>query len=504
MALAQVKGAVLTGLHATLVGVEVEISAGLPTVGIIGLGDTAVGEARWRLRSAFNALSADWPTSRVTVGLSPADLPKRGTGLDVAMAVGILQASDQVPSSVTAGVLFFGELGLDGSIRYVQGGIAAAVTARTHGLHTLMTSPESAREAAVIPGVRVIAVESLNACCEVLHGAPGVQVPFSSGTVPASGAADFADVRGHAFARYACEVAAAGRHHMLFLGSPGVGKTMLAERFVGILPKLTQQQAIDVTTMASLAGRLPPGHGLIDEPPFQAPHHSASATALLGTIRSGVGMPGAISFANHGVLFLDEAAEFARPALEGLRQPLEAGHITIARAGATVEMPADIQLILAANPCPCGHRGNPDHACRCSSLDVRRYAAKISGPLLDRIDVRLQILAPTPAQLKKQGESSRCIADRVCAARQRAARRFRDFPWRVNAAIPSKALRRQFPPDDKAIAMLERWEESTISLRASDRIARMAWSICDLRGAGQPTIEDLGAALSLRGEHELS
>jgi magnesium chelatase family protein len=504
MALAEVKGVVMTGFHGTLVGVEVDISAGLPSVGIIGLGDTAVGEARWRLRSAFNSIPAAWPGSRVTIGLSPADLPKRGTGLDVAMAVGLLQACDAVDATMTSGVLFFGELALDGSIRYVHGGIAAAVAARAAGLHTLMTSPESAREAAAIPDVRVIAVQSLRECAEVLRGSPGTSVAFASVLAPESVRGDFADVRGHAFARYACEVAAAGRHHMLIQGSPGVGKTMLAERLVSVLPRLTPDQAVEVTTMASLAGRLPRGHGLVTEPPFQAPHHSASATALLGTIRRGLGLPGALSLAHHGVLFLDEAAEFPRPALEGLRQPLESGRICIARAGASVDMPADIQLILAANPCPCGYRGNPSKACQCSSVDVRRYAAKLSGPLLDRIDVQLHVLAPTAAQLKGTGEASGPIGERVLAARERAAHRFHNVPWKVNAAIPSKALRHQFLPDAKAVAMLEQWEQSAVSLRASDRIARMAWSICDLREGQQPSIEDLGAALSLRGDREIS
>lgn len=503
MALAQVKGVVMTGLHGTVVGVEVDVAQGLPSVGIIGLADTAVGEARWRLRSAFNSVRAPWPGSRITIGLSPADLPKRGTGLDLAMAIGILQAGSKTQSEMTNGVLFFGELGLDGSIRYVHGGIAAAVAARQRGLHTLMTSAESAREAAVIPGIRVIAVEGLGECWHVLQGAAGCEIALSAGIATDSIHGDFADVRGHGFARYACEVAAVGRHHMLLQGSPGVGKTMLADRMVSILPRLSAEQAIEVTTLASLAGHLPPGHGLIDEPPFQAPHHSASAIALLGTIRGGVGVPGALTHAHHGVLFLDEAAEFARPALEGLRQPLESGRITIARAGHAVDLPADVQLILAANPCPCGHRDNPGKACQCSSLDLRRYTAKLSGPLLDRIDVRLNVVAPTQSQLKIASESSQSIADRVMAARHRGFLRFQDKPWKVNAAMPSKTLRRQFQPSPDAICLLEQWEQSAMSLRASDRIVRMAWSICDLRGGDRPNIDDLGSALSLRGDRDV-
>ena len=503
MGLAQVRGAVISGITAVSVGVEVEIAAGLPTVGVIGLADTAVGEARWRLRSAFNAGGFEWPQARVTIGLSPADLPKRGTSLDLAMAVGVVQGNGRLAATATEGVMFFGELGLDGTLRDVRGALAAAVTAARLGCHLLITSPLAARQAAVIPGVQVVAVPSLRACIDVLSGVEPIEPLSSTPEAPKESLLDYADVRGHAVAKFACEVAAAGRHHMALTGSPGVGKTMLAERLITILPPLTSEASIDVTTIASLCGQAASHTGLVRTPPFQAPHHSASATSILGTIRSGVAVPGLLTMAHHGVLFLDEAAEFARPALEGLRQPLESGWIGIARAGISTRLPADVQLILAANPCPCGYRSTKQRACTCDSLALRRYAVRLSGPLFDRLDLRLTVSAPTAHERNVVGESSATIAARVAEARERAAHRFRSHTWCVNSAVPGKFLRSHFPPDSDACAMLERWESTGTSLRGSDRLVRMAWSICDLRGATRPDTDDVAAAFAFRGTNDV-
>jgi magnesium chelatase family protein len=500
MALAQVHGAVISGIKAAPIMVEVDLSPGLPGVGIIGLADTAVGEARWRLRSALGSTHITWPQQRITIGLSPADMPKRGTSLDLAMAVGLLHVTNRINQHATQQVMFFGELGLDGSVRSIRGGIAAAVAARNVGCRILVAAPESAQEAALIPGIDVVSVQSLQECWEMLRGASGGSVVQTPPPNRETIRGDFADVRGHEFARYACEVAAAGRHHMLFRGSPGIGKTMLAERFVTILPRLNEAEAVDVTTVASLAGHLTPGHGLIHEPPFQSPHHSASATAILGTVRSGAAIPGALTLAHHGVLFLDEAAEFSRPALEGLRQPLESGVVVIARAGVLEKLPARIQLLMAANPCPCGQLLDSAQDCRCSSLERRRYDAKLSGPLMDRIDVRITVRAPKATSLAISGETSSAMAQRVQVARDRARHRFTDCHWRVNAEIPVRELRRTFTPEPQAVALLERWESDRINLRSSDRIVRMAWSICDLRGGDRPSVEDLSGALSLRGD----
>lgn len=503
MGLAQVRGAVTSGITSVCVGVEVEIATGLPTVGVIGLADTAVGEARWRLRSAFNAGGFEWPQARVTIGLSPADLPKRGTSLDLAMAVGVVQAHGRLAPTATDGVMFFGELGLDGTLRDVRGALAAAVTAARLGCRLLITSPIAARQAAVIPGIQVVAVPSLRACIDVLSGVEPIEPLGPAPESPKESPLDFADVRGHSVAKFACEVAAAGRHHMALTGSPGVGKTMLAERLITILPPLTPEASIDVTTIASLGSHAELSAGLLRNPPFQAPHHSASATAILGTIRSGVPVPGMLTLAHHGVLFLDEAAEFARPALEGLRQPLESGWIAIARAGISARLPADVQLILAANPCPCGYRSNNQRACTCTSLALRRYAARLSGPLFDRLDLRLTVSAPTAHERNAVGESSATIATRVAEARERAAHRFRSHAFRVNSAVPGKALRSHFPPASDACAMLERWESAGTSLRGSDRLVRMAWSICDLRGGSRPDTDDVAAAFAFRGTNDV-
>jgi len=500
MALAQVHGAAISGIHAAPIMVEIDLAPGLPGVGIIGLADTAVGEARWRLRSAFGSTHLTWPNQRITIGLSPADMPKRGTSLDLAMAVGLLRVVNQVTQEATRDVMFFGELGLDGSVRNIRGGIAAAVAAQEMGCRLLIAAPGSAQEAALIPGIQIVAVRSLRECWEVLLGKSSGSVVDPRPVPRRISRGDFSDVRGHEFARYACEVAAAGRHHMLLRGSPGIGKTMLAERFPTILPRLSPTEAVDVTTVASLTGHLASGHGLIHDPPFQAPHHSASATAILGTVRSGAAVPGALTLAHHGVLFLDEAAEFSRPALEGLRQPLESGVVVIARAGVQAQLPARIQLIMAANPCPCGELLNSQKGCNCTSLERRRYDAKLSGPLLDRIDVRITVRAPRGKPPPASGDSSEVMAQRVQEARDRARHRFSECDWQVNADIPVRELRRTFTPDPQALELLERWESERINLRSSDRILRMAWSICDLRGGDRPSVEDISGALSLRGD----
>jgi magnesium chelatase family protein len=306
---------------------------------------------------------------------------------------------------------------------------------------------------------------------------------------------DLKDVRGHRVGRFGLEVAAAGGHHMSLLGPPGVGKTLLAERLPGVLPDLDVDEAIEATTIASLAGLLTQGSSLIRRPPFQAPHHSASPTALLGTIRSGQVLPGAVTLAHGGVLFLDEAPEFARPSLEGLRQPLESGSLAIARAGAVAAVPARIQLVLAANPCPCGLGVDRGEHCTCTPTAKRRYRARLSGPLLDRIDVRLNLTAP--ARGDRAGECSAVVAERVLLARQRASQRFADQSWSVNAHIPTGALHSDYVPEPAGCDLLE--EQRTMSARGIDRVARMAWTLGDLRGADRPSRDDVSTALVLRG-----
>lgn len=493
MAQSHAWGAVLSGVRATIIGVEVDIAAGLPSIGVIGLAHTAVGEARWRIRSAFGVAGIPWPMCRVTVSLTPADLPKRGAGLDLAIAVGLLRAADHVPSD--GGGIFLGELGLDGTIRHIPGTIAAAVAARAQGIDTVTVPVSAAAEASAIPDIQVIAVRDLDHLRAVLRGEESGAAWPGESTSTTSLVPDLSDVRGHQLGRFGLEVAAAGAHHMGLLGPPGVGKTLLAERLPGVLPDLDIDDAIEATTIASLAGLLPAGSSLVRRPPFQSPHHSASPTALLGTIRSQLVLPGAVTLAHGGVLFLDEAPEFARPSLEGLRQPLESGTLSIARAGAMATVPARIQLILAANPCPCGLGVDRGEQCTCTPMAKRRYRARLSGPLLDRIDVRLT-LAP-PARGDRPGECSTVVAARVATARHRAAHRFIHQPWSVNARIPTGALRGDYSPDPAGCALLE--DQEAMSARGVDRVARMAWTICDLRGGDRVTRDDVATALVLRG-----
>jgi magnesium chelatase family protein len=367
------------------------------------------------------------------------------------------------------------------------------------GITQIYVPPSAAAEAAAIPGASVVAVRDLEHCRAVLTG-DGSGAPFEPRPPRADqGTLDLGDVRGHELARFGLEVAAAGNHHMCFIGPPGIGKTLLAERLPSVLPDLADDRAIEVTTIASLAGTLAPGSGLVRRPPFQAPHHSASQAALLGTMRQHHVVAGAVTLAHGGVLFLDEAPEFPRPTLEGLRQPLESGTVSIARAGGSVVVPADVQVVLAANPCPCGLGTDDGQHCTCTPLAKRRYRSKLSGPLLDRIDVRLRLTAPSINALP--GEASAPVAARVEQAREMASTRFRHEPWSWNRNIPSKRLRSDFAPDDRGSAFLA--EHDRMSMRGADRVARLAWTICDLRRGSRPNHDDVATALALRGHDDL-
>ncbi len=501
MATAHAWGIVLNGVIGERVRIEVDISQGLPSVGVIGLADTTIGESRWRVRSAFANSGAQWPSARMTIALSPADLPKQGSGIDLAIAAAVLAASGQAP--VRDDTAFIGELGLDGSVRGVRGAIAAAAATRRSGLTTLMVSRDNAREVSTIPGLTVVIVRDLLHMIDVLAGRaePG-HPPEFRGEAVAEPEPDLADVRGHAYARFALEVAAAGGHHLSMLGAPGVGKTLLARRFPGLLPDLGEGESIDVTTIRSLAGRLPAGGGLVTRPPIAAPHHSATPPAMTGTARGRQVTPGVLTMAHGGVLFMDEAPEFSRPALEALREPLETGTIVITRSAGVIELPARFQLILASNPCPCGHAIGRGELCTCTSLTRRRYAERLSGPLMDRVDVRVVVTRPTESELlsRAAGESSASVAARVAEARSRAAARFKDCGWAVNSSIPTRALREAFAPTSEAVDLLRAAEQGTLSLRGSDRVLRVAWTIADCFGADRPDVDHVSTALGLRGE----
>lgn len=503
LGLARVHGAVVDGVRASVVLVEVDIAQGLPTVGLVGLAGATVDEARWRVRSAVGNSGSPWPASRITIGLSPADLPKAGTGLDLAIAIGVLAASGQVPCSA-GDLAYLGELGLDGSVRPIRGALAAAQALSDMGRTTVMVSSSDAGVVALLHGLHVIPVDTLAEALAILRGEqpprqPAVLPPATSTDDPGL---DLRDVRGHHFARFGLEVAATGGHHCALVGPPGVGKSLLAQRLITLLPDLDQAEAVDVTTVHSLGRSWRAEDGLITRPVLQAPHHSTSAAAVLGSVRNGQVVPGSVTLAHRGVLLLDEAPEFARPCLEGLRQPMESGEIALQRVGRQVVLPASCQVVLTANPCACGYAIDDGKDCTCSPMARKRYRERLSGPLMDRVDVRISAARPSRSELRSEGESSEHVRDRVIDARARAAVRLKETPWKLNAQIPAGHLRRTFPPDHEGMRLLEAADGAGASLRGLDRVLRMAWSIADLAGVDRPGAGHVAAAIGLRGKAE--
>jgi magnesium chelatase family protein len=504
----------LVGVEGHPVEIEADIENGLPGLLLVGLPDTALREARDRIRAAIINSGEQWPQRRITVGLSPASLPKRGSGFDAGIAVAILAAAGQVPAAALHGLAFLGELGLDGQLRPVRGVLPAVAAAAAAGFRQVAVAQANAAEAALVPGLRVLGAGSLrdllgwfrgDRCggaadlVEILEGGALPPGP-AAGPRPAGPPPDLADVLGQPAARRAAEICAAGGHHLSLLGPPGAGKTMLAERIPTVLPKLGRAAALEVTSIHSVAGRLPAGGPLITEPPFCAPHHTATKAAIVGG-GSGVIHPGAASLAHRGCLFLDEAPEFGRDVLDALRQPLESGEVVVARSGATARFPARFTLVLAANPCPCARGPVLRAACSCTPAARRRYLARLSGPLLDRVDVKVEFLPVGRAELLSDrhfAESSAAVAVRVEAARRRAASRLKDTPWRLNAEVPGSELRRRFPPAPGALVPLERaMDLGQISARGVHRVIRVAWTLADLAGVPRPTAGETNYALGL-------
>jgi magnesium chelatase family protein len=506
MAIARTNGIALVGLTPHVVDIEADISPGLPGFWVIGLPDAALGESRGRVRAAASNSGLPITSRKLTVSLSPAALPKHGGGFDLAIALAALAAAGDVPTESVASTVHLGELGLDGRLRPTPGVLPAVIGAARAGLRRVMVPTANADEAALVPDIEVVPVASLREAA-IRHGAELDPVPVDPWPAPPATetsnveSAELADVVGNHEAIEALIVAAAGGHHMFLLGPPGAGKTMLAERLPGLLPDLETDRSLEATSVRSLAGGSVTG--LVTRPPFESPHHTATAAAIVGG-GSGQIRPGAAVRAAHGVLFLDEAPEFPSSVLDVLRQPLESGEIRIHRANATAVFPGRFQLVMAANPCPCGQYGVGDAECTCAPSARRRYLAKISGPLLDRVDIRLTVRRITAAQLKTVGAMPRVTSAearaKVTSARELAAARLADTPWKTNAEVPGSWLRehaRSLPRG--ATAVLDRaLERGAITMRGYDRSLRLAWSIADVAGSDHPTAEHVGTALFLR------
>ena len=504
MGLARTLAVTLTGLTGHIVDVEAHATQGLPGFTLVGLPDAAVRESRERVRAALSTCGVTWGEQRLTVNLSPADLRKTGTGLDLALALAVLGARGRLGRSAA------GALGRTVYMRGILPSVQAAVAA---GVGEIVVGQEAAAEAELVPDARVSAISHIGQLVERYGGrlsegvAAAVEQISEAGRDAPAGLArddeppDLADVVGQAEARQALEVAAAGGHHLIMVGPPGTGKTMLAERLPSILPPLEQSDAVTVTSIHSVAGTFNPAHGLITRPPLRAPHHTATRAAVVGG-GSGLPRPGDVSLAHRGVLFLDEAPEFSAGVLDCLRQPLESGTVTIDRVGGRASYPAAFQLVLAANPCPCGKAGGRGLECTCTSLQRRRYFSRLSGPLLDRVDIQVEVAAVSAADLAcpASGESSAVVAQRVLRARRAAERRLAGTPWRLNAEVPGSFLRGpagglSAPLSRRLMSALERGD---LSLRGVDRVLRLAWTLADLEGAEALTLTHIGTALALR------
>jgi magnesium chelatase family protein len=504
----------LSGAIGHLIDVQVDLAQGVVATALVGRPDASVTEARDRCRAAVVNSGFDWPaTRRVTILLSPADLPKSGPHFDLSIAVATLAADQKVPRAALEKVVFVGELTLDGRLRAVPGVLPMTMAAKNRAMTCMVVPEPQAEEAALVPGMAVIGARSLRQVVAALRGeevppAPPVE-PLCSGSLLSWRGEqritdlDMSDVLGMADARFALEVTAAGGHHLMLSGPKGAGKTTLAERLPGLLPDLTLEESLELSAIYSLAGGLPAGAGMLTRPPFRAPHHSASRASLLG---GGTGRvrPGEVSRAHTGALFLDEFPLFNADIIEALRQPLESGEITIARGEESATFPARAMVVIACNPCPCGdyHPTDRDNRCVCTEVRRREYRKKLSGPITDRLDITRHVEPVPPHEARDplaRPEPTAAIRARVEAARRRQAARYDATAWRLNADVPGPTLRRRWPLTEAAARSLEdRVYAGGLTRRGATRVHRLAWTVADLWHADRPGVDELEVAVRLR------